>query len=387
MPVFKLCMKIIQKNLSSMMIYVAVFLAVSTLLSLNSSKVRETGFSQEKTDIAFLSEEDSPLIDGFQAELAKTASFVEVPDETEKLQDALFFRSVSYILRIPKGFTQSFMRGEDVRIEKTTVPNSVSNAYIDLNINQYFNTAALYVKTVPGITQEDLVRHLKADMEINTPVAMKADAQPDTDNGFSEYFFNYLAYALSSVLVLGVSAIMLVFNDRDLSRRNFCSPLSAGKINFQFILANLVFTVACWAVMVGFCFLLDYRNIMTRNTAYLVLNSFVFTLSMSGISFLIGNLLKERGAISAVCNVVSLGPCFISGVFVPQELLNSTVLKIASFTPTYWYVKANNRISSLASFSFSSLSEVYTAMLIEAGFAVAFFAVSMVVGKKKRMSS
>ena len=380
-------MKIIQKNLSSMMIYVAVFLIVATLLSLNGSKVQEAGFSQEKTNIAFLSEEDSPLIDGFQAELAKTANFVEVPDETEKLQDALFFRSVSYILRIPKGFTQSFMRGEDVRIEKTTVPNSVSNAYLDLNINQYFNTAALYVKTVPGITQEDLVRHLKADMESNTPVAMKADARPNTDNGFSANYFNYLAYALSSVLVLGISAIMLVFNDRDLSRRNFCSPQGAGKINFQFILANLVFTAVCWAVMVGFCFLFDHRNMMTRNTVYLVLNSFVFTLSMSSISFLIGNLLKNRGAISAVCNVVTLGPCFISGVFVPQEFLNSTVLKIASFTPTYWYVKANNQISSLAGFSFSSLSETYTAMLIEAGFAVAFFAVSMVVGKKKRMSS
>lgn len=387
MPVFKLCMKIIQKNLSSMMIYVVVFLIVATILSLNGSKVQETGFSQEKTNIAFLSEEDSPLIDGFQAELAKTANFVEVPDETEKLQDALFFRSVSYILRIPKGFTRSFMRGEDVRIEKTTVPNSVSNAYLDLNINQYFNTAALYVKTVPGITQEDLVRHLKADMESNTPVAMKADARPNTDNGFSANYFNYLAYALSSVLVLGISAIMLVFNDRDLSRRNFCSPQGAGKINFQFILANLVFTAVCWSVMVGFCFLFDHRNMMTRNTVYLVLNSFVFTLSMSSISFLIGNLLKNRGAISAVCNVVTLGPCFISGVFVPQEFLNSTVLKIASFTPTYWYVKANNQISSLASFSFSSLSETYTAMLIEAGFAVAFFAVSMVVGKKKRMSS
>lgn len=228
---------------------------------------------------------------------------------------------------------------------------------------------------------------MKADMESNTPVAMKADARPNTDNGFSANYFNYLAYALSSVLVLGISAIMLVFNDRDLSRRNFCSPQGAGKINFQFILANLVFTAVCWSVMVGFCFLFDHRNMMTRNTVYLVLNSFVFTLSMSSISFLIGNLLKNRGAISAVCNVVTLGPCFISGVFVPQEFLNSTVLKIASFTPTYWYVKANNQISSLASFSFSSLSETYTAMLIEAGFAVAFFAVSMVVGKKKRMSS
>ncbi|MBW7572181.1 ABC transporter permease [Caproiciproducens faecalis] len=387
MPVFRLCMKIIRKNLSSMMIYIAVFLILATLLSLNGTKTQETGFSQVKTNIAFFSEENSPLIDGFRSELSKTANFVEVPDETEKLQDALYFRSVTYIIRIPKGFTQSFMSGKNVQIEKTVVPNSTSNAYVDLTVNQYFNTAALYVKTVPGITQENLVQHLKTDLENSTSVAMAADTKANANQDFSVYYFNYLSYALSSVLVLGISAIMLVFNDKNLSRRNFCSPLSAGKINAQFILANLVFTFVCWAVMVGFCFLFDYRNMMIGNTAYLILNSFVFTLSMSSISFLIGNLMKERSAISAVCNVVTLGPCFISGVFVPQELLSPTVLKIASFTPTYWYVKTNNQIASLSSFSLSALSPIYCNMIIEAGFAVAFFAVSMVVGKKKRMSN
>jgi len=50
---------------------------------------------------------------------------------------------------------------------------------------------------------------------------------------------------------------------------------------------------------------------------------------------------------SAAANVFSLGSCFISGVFVPQDLMSNTVLKIASFTPNYWFVKANNSISPI----------------------------------------
>ena len=121
------------------------------------------------------------------------------------------------------------------------------------------------------------------------------------------------------------------------------------------------------------------------NTLYFLLNSIVFTICGSSISYLIGNLIKGRSAISAVCNVVTLGTCFIGGVFVPQAFLNSTVLKIASFTPTYWYVKANSKIAELANFDYSNLSTVFYYLLIEFGFALAFFSIAMVVGKKKRM--
>ena len=37
-------------------------------------------------------------------ELSRVANFVELPDETEALQDALYFRTVTYILRVPEGF-------------------------------------------------------------------------------------------------------------------------------------------------------------------------------------------------------------------------------------------------------------------------------------------
>lgn len=388
MPVFKLCMKIIKKNLPSMAIYIGVFLLVTLLVSTNAQKSQTVSFTQEKSNIAIISEESSPLIDGFKKELTKTTNLVDIPDDTEKLQDALYFRNVEYIIRIPKGFTEGFMKGETVQLQKTIVPSSTTGAFIDLNISQYFNTARLYVRNVKGITQTELVEHLSQDLSTNTPVEMKSTAQANTENNPSQNFtYNYLAYSLFSVLILGISAIMLVFNDADLQKRNFCSPIRAGSINMQFMLANLLFSFACWVILVGFCLILNIKNIFCVNTLYFLLNSFVFTLVGSSISFLIGNLIKGREAISAVCNVVTLGPCFISGVFVPQALLNDTVLKIASFTPTYWFVKANEQISALTNFNYANLSPVFTNMLIEFGFAIAFFALSMVVGKRKRMST
>ena len=40
--------------------------------------------------------------------------------------------------------------------------------------------------------------------------------------------------------------------------------------------------------------------------------------------------------------MVSLGTAFVSGVFVPQELLGEKVLAMAKFFPMYYYVRINN---------------------------------------------
>lgn len=387
MQVFKLCMKIIRQNLPSMMIYVVVFLGIAILISTANTREPAGGFSQTKTDIAFFSAENTPLTEGLKKELSKTCNFAAISDETEKLQDALYFRSVTYIIHIPKGFTEGFLRGDDVKISKTIVPDSVSARYTDLAVSQYLNTARLYTKSLNGISQEELVSHISADLAANTPVELKTTAAKTDQNSFSTYYFNYLAYALSAVLILGITAIMMVFNNLDLKRRNSCSPVHSGSINLQFILANLVFTFVCWVIMVGACFALSPSALGTPNALWFLLNSGVFTLCLSNISYVIGSLMKTRNAISAVCNVVTLGPCFISGVFVPQQFLNDTVLKIASFTPTYWYVKANNQISELTAFNYSTLSPSLFCMVVELGFAAAFLAIALAIGKQRQRAA
>jgi len=386
MQVFKLCLKVLKKNIPSMLIYIVVFLVVSLIMSSAMSKEmqKNTLFTQKKSNMAFISEENSLLIDGLKRELGKVANFVELPDEKEVLQDALYFRSVSYILRIPEGFTESFMKGENALLEKTTVPNSFTNTYIDLCIDKYLNNARLYVQHIKDISQESLVRHLESDMSVNTSIELKTNGKRPENHIYANYFFNYMSYSLLAVLILGMTSIMIVFYNNDLRRRNACSPLSARSINLQFILASLLFTAFTWMIMVVFCILYNLENSFNLNTVYFMINSLIFAVCGTSISFLIGNLVKSANAISAVTNVVSLGLSFISGVFVPLELLGDSVLKIASFTPTYWFVKANNRIATLTQFNFSNMEPILSCMLIQLGFALAFFAVALVISKKRR---
>lgn len=124
---------------------------------------------------------------------------------------------------------------------------------------------------------------------------------------------------------------------------------------------------------------------MSYNGLWLWLNGLVFTIAVLSISYLVGLLTKNRNAQSAIANVVSLGFSFLSGAFVPQELLSDKVLTIASFNPTYWYVKANNAIGKLSNFNFDNLSSILIYMLIELGFAIAIFSVALVISKQKRI--
>jgi ABC-2 type transport system permease protein len=373
-----------------MLIYIIIFLVISLILSSTTTKEQQkqdTLFTQTKSNIAFISEENTPLIDGFKQELGRVANFMELPDEHEALQDALYFRSVSYILRVPEGFTESFMQGENVQLEKTIVPNSISNTYIDLFVEQYYNTARLYVEQMENISQESLVQHLKSDLAVSTSVELKTDNDHQANHNYAHYYFNYLSYSLLSVLILGMAALMLVFNNSDIKRRNASAPLSANSFNLQFIFAILLFTVSAWLIMITFCLLINFKNSLNVNTVYFIINSFVFAVCGAGISYLIGNLVKSRNAIPAVSNVLTLGLCFISGVFVPVELLGSSVLKIASFTPTYWFVKANNQIAQLAQFDIASVEPIFSSMLIQLGFALAFFTAALVVNKKRRFQN
>jgi ABC-2 type transport system permease protein len=188
-------------------------------------------------------------------------------------------------------------------------------------------------------------------------------------------------------MILGVCAVMLVFNNSDLKRRNLCSPVKIRNINMQLVLGNLSFALLTWFIMIVTSIIIYNKYMFTLNGLLFLLNSFIFTTAALSISFLLANLIKSRGAMSAVANVVSLGSSFIGGGFVPQELMGKTVLNIASFTPTYWYIKANNIIADTVDYNMEALMPVFYSMLIVFAFAAATLAVTLVVIKQKRLNA
>jgi len=381
MPVFKLALKIIKKNIPMLSIYFGVFVMVS-LIMVNVARPAPQGvFSETRTNMAFFAGEETPLVAGLRGELSRIVNFVEVEDDVQSLQDALFFRRVLYILRVPAGFTQDFVAGKTPALEQTAIPDAAQAVHINMLIDRYLNTAQLYLAALPGTDLETIAAYVSADLSRETQVQFAATESNGGQVSHMMLYFNFIAYSLMFAVIFGVATIMLVFNKIDIRRRNACAPVKPARFNTQIYLATTLFTLFCWALLVVLSLSFGHREAGAASTWYFVLNSFVFALCTSGISFLVGNLANSKDAIIAIANVLTLGSSFLSGVFVPRFLLGEDVLRVASFFPTYWYVKANERISQIMVFDWQNLAEIFQCMLIQAGFALVFFIAALVAGK------
>lgn len=388
MQVYRAYFKVILKNLPQLMIYVVVFISLAVTLASINTKPVNIGFTETKVNIVFINHDtNSKLIEGLKNYLSQNANIVNIEDDTQKLQDALFFREVEYIVRVPKGFTDGLLGGKTIKLEKTTVTGSTSEIYLDNIINKYLSTAKTYISNIENLSEEQLLSYIDNDLTQKTEVKLNNSLEEISKNEKRSYYFNYMSYALLSVLILGVCSVMIVFNNTDLKKRNLCSPIKLRNMNLQIILGNLSFAIFAWLAMIFTSFIMYGSYMFTTKGLLFLLNSLVFTIAALSISYLIGNVIKSKNAMSAAANVISLGSCFISGVFVPQALLGKTVLKIATFTPSYWYVKSNNSIANIVNFNMESLTPVFLNMLIIIGFAAAMISVTLVVIKQKRISN
>ena len=390
MQVFKVYFKIIKRNLPMLAIYIAIFMLFALLLTISGTGETTNNFSETKNRIMILNQDEtSPLTDGLIDYLTDKSVIVEPVKGEEAIQDALFYEEAAYILTIPQGFSEDFLSGtHDLTLGKRTTPNSTAGVQLDMLIEKYLNEFNLYVEAqkIPPADEAALTataKLVKADLQKETDVVW-AGAAPQSSITKASYFFNYLPYSLLSIMILGVSSIMQVFAKGDLKKRMQCAPTPATRINLELLLGNLCFAVVVWAFMIIMSLFLTGKSILDGRMQLMILNALVFSFTALSLSFFLGHLIKGPGAQHSVANVIALGTSFISGVFVPQALLGDTVKFVASFTPTYWYVTAVGDIAALTSFSWDDTKVVFTGMLIQFGFAVAFLILALVLGRQRK---
>jgi ABC-2 type transport system permease protein len=387
MQVFKAYFKVIKKNLPSLMIYFIIFVAISMVFFSTSGSQAADAFNPAKSQIAFISHDgDSPLVEGLKACLDSNAALVDIPDTPEQLQDALFYGKINYILTVPEGFAESFLIGNDtVTLEKKTAQMSNTSVSIDMLVNKYLNLVRMYRESLPDMPVQEAVAHVLEDLAVSVPVDMTSSGEHVKTAGLSDYF-RYQAYPILAILLMGVTSIMIAFNDPELSRRNQCAPLKPFRMSLSLFAGNAVFAVAVWFLLSVLALLLYGDMRLTPGVMLLCLNALAFTVVSLSIGFLAGKFIKSPIAQAALTNVVSLGVCFLSGVFLDQAWLGETILKIASFSPGFWYIKAVNTIRDISVFSFDSIKPVLNDMLIQLAFAAACIVVALVASKQKKQN-
>jgi ABC-2 type transport system permease protein len=386
MQVFKTYFKIMKKRLVPLILYGAMFLGITIIITMAIFRDNSKKFSAMKVPAVVVNEDrGSSFTDSFLTYLGRYVSYEEIGNTEADRKDALFSRKVSYILTIPEGFTEELLAGKDVMLTKQTIPDSMDTVAVDTAIDIYLNAAKLYMKYNAGSSIEELNTNIERTMQEDTPVTLEVkDKKVNLNAGeFNKYFFNYLGYILITCFILGVSTVMLSFQGLDIRRKHSASPITTRSYTAQLILANLVF-VLCYLVVFPIAgYICNPYRTFDLGMVLIWINVLLFSLTVLSISYLIGITVKSRNSVQALSTMLSLALAFLSGMFVPQDFLGEPVLKVASFTPAYWYVKVNNTIAGFTEYSLKNLSEIAGYMAIQLGFTAAIITIVMVVSKRK----
>jgi len=319
------------------------------------------------------------LIKGFTEYISEKSNIIKIENKEEKIQDALFYREVDYILFIPKDYTKNFMNhnNPEIEIKKTQEGNA---QYTQMMVNKYFKLADVYSRS--GMNQKKIVDSIKLDLENQVNIVVENESKSEIMNRPNLYY-NFANYSLLAISIYLIATVMSVFNNENIKKRNNICKIPYKKISNKLFLANIVFIIAIWLLYVIISFMLCGQGMFTVNGLLLILNSFIFTLTAGTIGFLISTLVKNKNAISGIVNVVALGLSFISGCFVQQQWLNSSVLNIAKFFPSYWYINSNEQIVKLTKYGFGDIENIIVNMCIVLGFGILYAIVIKIIDKIK----
>lgn len=386
MKVFKVCFQIILSRLPMLVIYIGIYLVIALLVTQLSGGSMTPTFTASKSNLTIYNEAgDSPLAQGLCDYLKKHSILVSVKDDTQTRQDALFFQKTDAYLRIPAGFSANFEQGK-ASVSLTTRPNNISAVYTRQLIDRYLNLVDLYAASLPQLSEAQAAQKAAETAELSADVSIKSFGAV-AGAGKVEFFFSYLAVSVIAVMVLSVTSVMQTFQDTDLRRRNFSAPLRPAAMNAQVILSNVVFALGVWAVISATGGIYGVSVLTAPRFLLYAVNLLVLTLVGLGIGFLTSSLTKSFNAANAVANIASMGMAFLCGVFVPQEYMSSGVLAAAHFLPVYWYVRANEAIEGLSTFTFSALTPIWQAIGIQTLFVAVLLLLPAFIGRMHRQGA
>ncbi|MFY9422515.1 MAG: ABC transporter permease [Bacilli bacterium] len=376
MTVFRLYWRIFWKNSVIALIYFMVFIVLG-LIQVQNYPEDEFSFSIVKTKIVFVDRDNTEITQGLKSYLEKYAIYKDI--EEGKIEEALFYNEIELYVEIPEGFTEALKEGEILPIGIKTGSQAPRAHIITRTIQKYSHLAYVHINN--GQDSEALVSKLRDLLDREAVVSEVGRAGADLSE--SVYYFNYMAYLLLALIISVISVIMLAFKPLEIKRRNLLSSISNRKMNLILLFCNFLLGIGFLLALLVLGIILYPRQVLTGSGFLLMLNAFIFIFPVMALSYLVVTLFDSKNVITACGVVFSLGFSFITGVFIPQFLLDEKILLIAKFIPSYYYVANNNKINEIANLNFQNLRPVLTNFLIQLGFALLFILITVYVAKKR----
>ena len=376
MTVFKCYMKILKKNIGLISIYLIIFFSTAMILQASAKKEHLEDFEKTRINLAIADQDDSTLSHALTEYLKTIHNVYRISAEPTVMQEELFYRNAEYIVQIPKDFYKTCIVDENP-LSVTKVPGF----YVDQQINAWLNSIRTY--TAAGFSQKEAAA---AALEQSvSEVTLYHDEETAVETPGYTYYFRYIPFLFLAVLCYSMGYILLAFRKEDIQKRMLASAISTRRQNLEGLLAMFTISLLLWLIAVVGAGVMYGKELLTSKVlGYYLLNTFLMLTIALSLAYLIGLFMKNINMLNGFSNIISLGICFLSGVFVPMNIMDKKVLMVAQFLPVYWYENVNETLSRYHVVSGKVAVDIWKSMGIEVMFTFALLALILAVSKYKR---
>lgn len=382
MTVFKTFFRIVNKLKPTIILYTAlliIFGAVNMKTSDNN-----INFVNSKPDILIINQDvNKGLTKNLINYMKKNSNIVKVENNEEKINDALFYREVSYVIYIPKDYRKNVLLGKTSKLDiKKT--DEYDAHLSEMMLKRYIKLQNIYNKEAGS--EDELITLINDN--INDDVNVKITSKVDTSKTYNiAYYFNFASYSILAIIIYIVCLVLCSFKEESISKRINISSINYKSHNNKILLASIVFSSIVWLLFVIIGVTIVGDIMFSIRGLISIINSFIFTFCALTLSILISSITNNKNAISGIVNVIALGSAFLCGAFVPAEYLPSSVLNFAHILPAYYYINSNDLLKNIDVINISSMQPIIINMIIIIMFSILFIILNNIVTRKKRKSN
>ena len=379
MTVFKTFWKIVNKYKGTIILYTVMLISFGGI-NLASNDTTTT-FTSTLPNIAIVNnDQNSVLTNNLISYLSENSKVVDIENDEEKINDALFYRDVSYVVYIPKNYTNDVLKGMNPTINiKST--NDYTSSLEEMMLTDYLNLQNTYLKLTTD--QAKLTNYINDTLKDKSEVVLTSKVDTKSLSKVSRYF-NFASYSILAVVIFIITLVLTSFKEKTVNKRIVVSSMNYKKHSGLILKSSLLYALIVWALFSLLAIILLGKSLLNIRGLLLSLNTLVFTLQALTFALLISSLVNNKDAIGGIVNVVALGSAFLCGAFIPSMYLPEKVVSISHIFPAYYYNNSNDLVTSLEVINLTTLKPFITNIMMMLVFMLVFIVLNNFVIKYKR---
>lgn len=380
MIVFNAFFKVVKKYIGVIILYTVMLISFGSINYATNNE--DMTFSNRLPDILIINnDEEVGLTKNLINYLKENANVLDIENNEEKINDAIFYREVNYVIYIPKNYRVDTLNKLNPTIDiKST--NDYDSAYTSMLLTRYLNVQNTYLKYTNN--ENELINSINNNLsyKTNIEITSKLDASKLTK---ISRFFNFASYSIMAVIIYIICLVISSFNKDVVKKRTIISSMNYKIYNKYILLSSFLYSSIIWLLYVILSFIIIGSSMFSLRGLIYILNTFIFSFVALTLALLISNLIKSKGAISGIVNVIALGQAFLCGAFIPSEFLGENIIKYSKILPAYWYNNSNDLLSSIEVINMVNLKPILINMMVLVIFAIIFIVINNIVSKHRQV--